>query len=276
MLVEKVWKAARRYATEGFTVVIHGKAEHEETKATFSNSASFGPALIVRNLEHAHRLGEAILRSGAERRAIFEEAFAGLCSDGFDVERDLGKIAVVNQTTLLRNETLRIIDYFRDVMTTKFGADAVERHLWSRGKGDTLCYATQVNQDALEKAVGRDIDAAIVVGGKNSSNTYQLFRVCRARFGERAFYIQSEDNILSVEKIRHYIFPRDGDAAGGASEEIRPFLPAGKLPVRVLLTGGASCPDGIIQQVITRINGFFTPESVRPVEEIVAAFAATG
>jgi 4-hydroxy-3-methylbut-2-enyl diphosphate reductase len=275
MLVEKVWKAARRYAEEGFTVIIHGKAEHEETKATFSNSAGHGPALIIRNLEHAQRLGEIILAPAGQRARLFDEAFSGLHSEGFDPERDLRRIAVVNQTTLLRNETLRIIDYFREVMALKYGEDSVADHLWTRGKGDTLCYATQVNQDALEKAVVREIDVAIVVGGKNSSNTYQLFRVCRARFGERAFYIQSEENILSASRIRHYIFPKDGVAPDGSSEEIRPFLPEAGRPVRVLLTGGASCPDGIIQQVIHRINGLFPAGSVRPMEETLEGFAST-
>ena len=101
---------------------------------------------------------------------------------------------MVNQTTLLRNETLTIIDYLREVMTAKYGESKVANHLCSEGKGDTLCYATQVNQDALQQAFEQTIDAALVVGGKNSSNTFQLYRVCAERFGEHAHYIQSESN----------------------------------------------------------------------------------
>ena len=183
---------------------------------------------------------------------------------------------MVNQTTLLRNETLRIIEYLREVLADKYGEAAVEQHLWSQGKGDTLCYATQVNQDALHKAVAMDIDVALVVGGKNSSNTFQLYRVCEAKFGTRAHYIQSEANVLSTDAVRHYHFPHNLLQAPSQAEEVRPFLPALSRPPRILLTGGASCPDGIIQQVINRINSFFPGHELRPVEEILNSFASAG
>jgi 4-hydroxy-3-methylbut-2-enyl diphosphate reductase len=277
MLVEKVWKAARRYAEEGFTVLIHGKSEHEETKATFSNASSHGPALMIRNMAHAEKLGEVLAAGGEARRRKFEMAFAGLYSSGFDPERHLEKIAVVNQTTLLRNETLRIIDYLRDVIAEKYGEENVADHLWSKGKGDTLCYATQVNQDALQKAVQNKVDAALVVGGRNSSNTFQLYRVCEQRFGARAHYIQSEKNILSAEKIRHYIFPYNLSEIPQYSEEDRTFLPdLSEPPPTILLTGGASCPDGIIQQVIHRINSFFPPGDLKPIKDILEGFGPNG
>ena len=276
MLVEKVWKAARRYSEDGFTVLIHGKSEHEETKATFSNASSHGPALMLRNQAHAEKLGEVLLASGAKRRELFEASFAGLYSKGFDPDKDLERIAVVNQTTLLRNETLRIIDYLRTVIVEKYGENFAHEHIWSKGKGDTLCYATQVNQDALQKAVDKRVDAALVVGGKNSSNTFQLYRVCEKRFGEHAHYIQSENNILSLDRIRHYVFPYHLDKLPACAEEERDFLPDNKEAPRILLTGGASCPDGIIQQVIHRINSFFPRESLRPIEEILEAFQVEG
>ena len=276
MLVEKVWKAACRYAEEGFSVLIHGKSEHEETKATFSNASSHGPALMLRNMEHAQRLGEVLRASGEKRRLLFEASFAGLYSCGFDPDVHLDKIAIVNQTTLLRNETLRIIDYLRDIIAEQHGEEKVADHLWSKGKGDTLCYATQVNQDALQKAVAEPVDAALVVGGKNSSNTFQLYRVCEERFAERAHYIQSEANILSLDEIRHYIFPYNLSKLPEKTEVERPFLPDLKQAPRILLTGGASCPDGIIQQVIHRINSFFPAEEIRPLESILEAFDTTG
>lgn len=272
MLVEKVWKAARRYAQEGFTVLIHGKSEHEETKATFSNASSYGPALMLRNLAHAEKLGAVLKASGTERRKLLEAFFAGLYSKGFDPEVDLERIAVVNQTTLLRNETLRIIDYLRGIIVAKYGKEKASEHIWSKGKGDTLCYATQVNQDALQKAVEKPVDAALVVGGKNSSNTFQLYRVCEERFGTRAHYIQSEKNILSLDRIRHYVFPFNLSELPERAEVERPFLTQSNEPPRILLTGGASCPDGIIQQVIHRINSFFPKDALRPVEEILDAF----
>ena len=177
---------------------------------------------------------------------------------------------MVNQTTLLRNETLKIIAYLREVIAHKYGEDQVEAHLWSKGKGDTLCYATQVNQDALHKAVEQSIDVALVVGGRNSSNTYQLYRVCNERFGENAHYIQSEANILDRSTVRHFNFPQTHSIGPSGTEELRAFLPALDRPLTILLTGGASCPDGIIQQVIHKINGFYPAHSLRDVEEILA------
>lgn len=272
MLVEKVWKAARRYSEEGYTVLIHGKSEHEETKATFSNSSSNGPALMIRNMEHAELLGNIIQAEDSKKKALFESSFAGLYSDGFDPLRDLDRIAVVNQTTLLRNETLKIIEHLRGVISEKYGEDRVADHLWSKGKGDTLCYATQVNQDALQKAVELPIDAAIVVGGKNSSNTYQLYRVCEQRFGENAHYIQSEANIHSLDEIDHYIFPYNLSDISHNNHSLRSFLPVDGTKKHILLTGGASCPDGIIQQVIAKINSFYPADEIRSMGVILQAF----
>ena len=157
-------------------------------------------------------------------------------------------------------------------MTTKYGESEVANHLWSNG--DTLCYATQVNQDALQKAVDQPINAALIVGGKNSSNTFQLYRVCAERFGEFAHYIQSESNLLSLETVRHYIFPYN--LAGGSTEvEVeRPLFNTTVKKPHILLTGGASCPDGIIQQVISRINSFFPPGEIRPMSEVLEAFCS--
>lgn len=276
MLVEKVWKAARRFAQGGFTVLIHGKDEHEETKATFSNCAKYGPSLVIRDRREVEVLTRVILApTRAEKLALFG-TLPGRRSVGFDVERDLERIAVVNQTTLLRNETLGIIDDLERVIAQKYGAEQTASRLHMKSRGDTLCYATQVNQDALARALDAGADAAIVVGGRNSSNTYQLFRICEQRFGERAFYIQSEANILSRERIQHYVFPHRPGAPGGGETVERAFLPpagvanAATPPMTVLITGGASCPDGIIQQVIARINGFWAPQSLRPIEAVLA------
>lgn len=269
MLVEKVWKAAQRFGSAGYTVIIHGKAEHEETKATFSNAAKAGAALIVRNYEEAERLRGVILAKNPEEKRRLFAPFAEQTTPGFDLARDLDRLAVVNQTTLLRNETLRIIDCLESSLAEKFGWENLARHFNNNSKGDTLCYATQVNQDALQKALAIDLDFALVAGGKNSSNTFQLFRMCQEKLGDRAFYIQSEANILSPERVLHHPFaPGASSGATGEMEERR-FLSSVDRPVRILLTGGASCPDGIIQQIIFRINSFFPAEEIRPVEEIL-------
>lgn len=267
MLVEKVWKAARAYGRDGFTVIIHGKHEHEETKATFSNTRRYAPAVIVRNLEEAKLLGDIIASDDATMHAKFFELFAGRHTPGFDVARDLQRVAVVNQTTLLMNETLGIIEHLRSVYRTKFADDT---RVGGTARRDTLCYATQVNQDALSRALAAPLDAAFVIGGKNSSNTYQLFRLCEEKLGARAYFIQSEASIVSEGAVEHYVY---GTGKGGHHEP-RPLWPttyAGDTaPKRVLITGGASCPDGIIQQVITRINSFFPAEKLRSGEDVLA------
>jgi 4-hydroxy-3-methylbut-2-enyl diphosphate reductase len=262
MLVEKVWKAARAYGREGYTVVIHGKHEHEETKATFSNTRRFAPAVIVRNLEEARQLGDIIASDDATVHAKFYELFAGRHTPGFDVARHLERVAVVNQTTLLMNETLAIIEHLRAVYRRKFGDDS---RVGGTSRRDTLCYATQVNQDALSRALAEPLDAAFVIGGKNSSNTYQLFRLCEQKLGPKAFFIQSEASIRSRDTVEHYLYV----GGGSGRTEARPLW-TDTSPKRVLITGGASCPDGIIQQVITRINAFFPAAELRRVEDVLA------
>ncbi len=271
MLVEKVWKAARRFSEEGHTVIIHGKAEHEETKATFSNTARYGPALIIRDLAEARDLAAIIRETDPHaQRSQLEKRFPGKFTPGFDPERDLEKIAFVNQTTLLRNETLKIIELFEDVLRERYGAEALARHLHPQSKGDTLCYATQVNQDALGKALELPIDLALVAGGTNSSNTYQLYRLCADRLGSRAAYIQSESNLTAPGQVLHYHFARNPDDPMAGMQEKRTYSWPPDRPARVLITGGASCPDGIIQQIITRINSFFPAASLRPMDAVMA------
>lgn len=276
MLVEKVWKAARAFGEEGYTVVIHGKHEHEETKATFSNARRHAEAVIVRNLDEARLLGEIIASRDPAVRARFYRDFAGKHTPGFDVDRHLERVAVVNQTTLLMNETLEILTHLRSVYVAKHGETDGAARVGGGGKRDTLCYATQVNQDALSKALAGPLDAAFVIGGKNSSNTYQLYRLCEQRLGERAFFIQGEDNIRSRDSVEHYLFPAKG-ASGHDAIELRTFPPAPTDgPQRVLLTGGASCPDGIIQQVITRINSLFPSDSLRSIDNVLTELRARG
>jgi 4-hydroxy-3-methylbut-2-enyl diphosphate reductase len=224
MLVEKVWKAARSYGREGYTIVIHGKHEHEETKATFSNTRRHAPAVIVRNLEETHRLGEIIASADPKERARFYELFAGRHTPDFDVDRHLERMAVVNQTTLLMNETISIIEHLRSVDRARYGDDS---RVGGSSRRDTLCYATQVNQDALSRSLAGLLDAAFVIGGKNSSNTYQLFRLCEQKLGDKAFFIQSEQGIRDRGCVEHYVYVGGGtgllrDAPALADRRLRP------------------------------------------------------
>lgn len=273
MLVEKVWKAARSYGRAGYTVIIHGKSEHEETKATFSNTRRYAQAVVVRNIAETRLLGEIIASSDPAFRATFYQKFAGRYTDGFDVDRHLERVAVVNQTTLLMNETREIIIYLRDLYASLCGPEkpGEPARIGGAGRTDTLCYATQVNQDALGRALQQPLDAALVIGGKNSSNTWQLHRVCEQRLGDRAHFIQSERNIRSLQAIEHYHFPAQ-KSDGPGRIELRPLCPAPSpdAPLRILVTGGASCPDGLIQQVISRINSLFPSASLRSIESVLA------
>src|SRR6185436_13628742 len=176
----------------------------------FSNTRRFAPAVIVRNLDEARLLGEIIASDDAAVHARFYDFFAGRHTPGFDVARHLERVAVVNQTTLLMNETLAIIEHLRGIYRAKFGDD---RRVGGSGRRDTLCYATQVNQDALNRALTEPLDAAFVIGGKNSSNTYQLFRLCEQKLGSRAFFIQSEASIRSPQAVEHYVYA--GGGSGG-------------------------------------------------------------
>jgi 4-hydroxy-3-methylbut-2-enyl diphosphate reductase len=268
MLVEKVWKAARSFGREGYTVIIHGKSEHEETKATFSNTRRHAPSLIIRNLSEARLIGDYIAEPSETKRTRLFERFAGLHTPQFDPARHLDRIAVVNQTTLLMNETAAIIDYFKGVFVAKYGATDGPEHVGGANRRDTLCYATQVNQDALQRALNEPLDAAFIVGGKNSSNTYQLYRLCEQKLGNKAFFIQSENSIRSRDEIEHYVFPSAGHGTGGHTV-IHPLWPGCQAPKTVLITGGASCPDGLVQQVITRINSLFPAEQLRSVDEVL-------
>ena len=267
MLVEKVWKAAKKYGQKGYSIIIHGKSEHEETRTTFSNATKSAPSVIIRNLVEAQQLIEVIRAKDPDEKSKLFAPFIEKSSEDFDPNKHLDRIAVVNQTTLLRNETLEIISNLEKTFASLYGKENVIEHISKQQ--DTLCYATQVNQDALTHALGRGIDFAIIVGGKKSSNTYQLFRICEEKLGDRVAYIQSEDNILSSDEILHYLFISDPKNKNQGKLIKRPFLNKSEKPFNILISGGASCPDGLIQQVINKINGFYPTPLLRPIEDVL-------
>lgn len=245
--VEKVWNRAQKLGNEQFTIIIHGKPGHEETRATFSHSAKGAPSLIVRDIEEAKSVGAFIL--GDLSRADFLEKFRGKLSDGFDPERDLVRVGVVNQTTMLATETQAIADYFRDVMLTRYGTEAIKDHF--ADTRDTLCYATNDNQEATYELLQTGADLAVIVGGYNSSNTSHIVELCARQFP--TYFINSENEIKSAEEIHHFDYPNK------VKRVTQSFLP-GKSPVRIVLTSGASCPDTLVDRVMLRLLDFF-PEA---------------
>lgn len=255
--VEKVWNRAAKLGKEKYTVIIHGKPKHEETRATFSHSAQGGPSVIVRDMEEAHRLGAYI--QGRKSKEEFLEEFAWKYSEGFDPERDLKRIGVVNQTTMLAAETQAIAEYFKEVMLSLYGSENLKEHF--ADTRDTLCYATNDNQDATYQLLETDADLAIVVGGYNSSNTSHLVELCERKFP--TYFINSEKEILSKAEIQHYHFRQ---------KETRitlDFLPV-KLPAKIILTSGASCPDTLVDRVLLRLLSFYA--STKTVDEVIARF----
>lgn len=248
--VEKVWNRAEKLGSEKYTVIIHGKPRHEETRATFSRSAQGGPSVIVRDLEEATRLDEYIL--GRRPRESFFEEFAWKHSEGFDPDRDLIRVGVVNQTTMLASETQAIADHFRNLMISRYGDENLRYHF--ADTRDTLCYATNDNQDATYQLLETDADLAIVVGGYNSSNTSHIVELCRRKFP--TYFINSEKEIRSSAEIHHFIYEKK------EQEITRNFLPD-KRPVNIIVTSGASCPDTLVDRVMLRLLGFF-PGAVLP------------
>jgi len=256
--VEKVWNRSEAIAKNQYTIVIHGKPNHEETRATFSHAAASAPAVVVRDMEQAKALGEYII--GSKNPETFFEEFKGQYSEGFDPSRDLQRIGVVNQTTMLASDTQAIADHLKSVMLNKYGLDensVKERFADTR---DTLCYATNDNQTAVQGMLKTKADLAIVVGGYNSSNTSHLVELCEEQLP--TYFINSEDKILSPTTIIHYDFHQ------GIEKTTQNFLPLEE--ATILITSGASCPDALVEGVIKKLAGFY-PAS-RSIESLIARF----
>lgn len=257
--VEKVWNRAEKLGQENYTIIIHGKPKHEETRATFSHSAKNAPSVVVRDMQEAERLGEYIL--GKKSKEEFYEEFAWKHSEGFDPLRDLQRVGVVNQTTMLATETQSIADYFKNLMLQKYGSENIKEHF--ADTRDTLCYATNDNQDATYELLETDADLAIVVGGYNSSNTSHIVELCERKFP--TYFINSDSEIKSATEIHHFIYEKKQKAI------TKNFLPDTR-PVKIILTSGASCPDTVVDRVMNRLLEFF-PEA-EPIDKLISVFTS--
>ena len=257
--VEKVWNRSQKLADDNYTIIIHGKPKHEETRATFSHSAKFGHSVIVRDMPDAERLARYI--SGLGSAEEFYNEFAGKYSNGFSPERDLRRIGVVNQTTMLATETQAIADYLKRVMSDRYGIGNAGHHF--ADTRDTLCYATNDNQEATYRLLDVDADLAIVVGGYNSSNTSHIVELCENKFP--TFFINSAREIAARDEIRHYNIHEK------QKQTTKPFLPDSNV-VKIVLTSGASCPDTLVDNVILRILEFYDPS--KSVDEVLVEIGA--
>jgi len=259
--VEKVWNRSAQIAGKNYTIVVHGKPRHEETRATFSHAAASTPTVVVKDMQEAILLAEYI--KGTRAAASFYSDFKDQYSGGFDATKDLRRIGVVNQTTMLASDTQAIADFLKQTMieTYKLTPSTVEEHF--ADTRDTLCYATLDNQTAIAGLLETPAELAIIVGGYNSSNTSHLVELCEERMP--TYFISSEEKILSREEILHYNFH--------TKQELRTtnWLPA-HIPARILISSGASCPDALVEAIISKLAGYF--DAGKMLEATIASFNA--
>lgn len=250
--VERVWKMSKKLGDKDYTIVIHGKSNHEETRATFSHAAQDGPAVIVKDINEAIAL-EKYIRKEKSKEEFYSE-FEGRFSEGFNPETDLMKIGVVNQTTMLASETKEIAAYLKVVVEEMYGT---ENKSFADTR-DSLCYATNDNQSATYGLLEAGADIAIVVGGYNSSNTTHLVELCEEKFP--TYFITGEQKIQSKELIQHFNWKNKTEG------ETKGFIPA-KEKVDIILSSGASCPDSTVEAVLRKVLSYF--QDVRSIEEVL-------
>lgn len=247
--VEKVWNRSEQIAQKGYTIVIHGKPKHEETRATFSHAASNAPSVIVNDMQEAMNLAKYI--TGEKPAAGFYTEFAGRFSAGFDVTQHLQRIGVVNQTTQLATDTQAIAEYLKQTIQQHYNLTATTVEERFADTRDTLCYATNDNQSAVTGMLQTPADIAIVVGGYNSSNTTHLAELCEEQLP--TYFINSDQKLLSAQNILHYNFHTKEESVSAD------YLPQNN-PARILITSGASCPDALVEGVIHKLAAFYGVE----------------
>jgi 4-hydroxy-3-methylbut-2-en-1-yl diphosphate reductase len=254
--VEKVWNRSEQIAKKDYTVIVHGKPTHEETRATFSHASAHTPTIIVNDINDAIILSKYI--TGEKSADSFNHDFAGKFSAGFDVHKDLERIGVVNQTTMLASDTQEISDFLKQVMITTYNLDDKTTEQRFADTRDTLCYATNDNQSAVYGLLEQEADLSIVVGGYNSSNTTHLVELCEAKLP--TYFISSEEKIISENSIQHFDIH-------DKSEKITANFLKDKKPLKILMTSGASCPDALVEAIINKLKLIFDLD--KPTDELL-------
>lgn len=244
--VKKVWTMSEKLGSKDATVIIHGKHAHEETRATFSHAQEKAPSVVVKDLAEAKALAKYAI--GEKSIEDFYTEFEGKHSQNFNPEIHFNRVGVVNQTTMLASDTHEIAEYFKSIMQEKFGEENVKEHFVDTR--DTLCYATNDNQDATYGLLEQEADLAIVVGGYNSSNTSHLVELCERKF--KTYYISSQNEIQGEDKINHFDFQNKKNLTS------QNWLPKNN-PTKIVLTSGASCPDSAVDDVLDKILSYFGP-----------------
>jgi 4-hydroxy-3-methylbut-2-en-1-yl diphosphate reductase len=259
--VEKVWTRSEKIGSQDYTVIVHGKRLHEETRATFSHARSVAPVVVVKDMVEARQLASVI--RGSESKEYFYEQFEGKYSEGFDVEVDLVRLGVVNQTTMLATETAEIAALLKRALFERYGNDGISHFA---DTSDTLCYATNENQDATRRLIDQKADLALIIGGANSSNTSHLVELCEEHMP--TYFIGGPESLISRTQIKHF------DLHSHDVKHSYDWLPETN-PLEILLTAGASCPDVLLDRVMSQICSWFpdasSPETaLKPFLEITA------
>jgi 4-hydroxy-3-methylbut-2-enyl diphosphate reductase len=242
--VEKVWNRSAQISKKGYSIIIHGKPKHEETRATFSHASANSPTLIVNDMEDTIELGKII--SGDLPVSDFYSYFNGKYSENFNPATDLEKIGVVNQTTQLATDTQAISDYLKTVMVNKFGESELPVHF--ADTRDTLCYATNDNQTAVNSLLEIPADIAIVMGGKNSSNSSHLVELCENKLP--TYFIDGPEKLIDANSLIKTNWRNKEQTV------INNYLPT-QQPTTILMTSGASCPDTVVEAVIRQIADYY-------------------
>lgn len=256
--VEKVWKRGKQLGKKGYSLVIHGKHRHEETRATFSHSADHSPCVVVLDPEEAQILADIL--TGKRPKYDFETFFAHKSTEDFNPLKDLEHFGVINQTTMLATETQQVMNILKEAAIKRFGEADILDHF--ADTSDTLCYATNENQSATLALAGTGADLATVVGGYNSSNTMHLVEILEHAFP--TYHVRDAREIKSPKEIKHF---------NQWEKEIKTtenWLPSKDLPVNIAITSGASCPDVLVDEVILKVLSYF--EKTRLVDEVIQPF----
>jgi 4-hydroxy-3-methylbut-2-en-1-yl diphosphate reductase len=256
--VEKVWKRGHQLGKKGYSLVVHGKHRHEETRATFSHASQHSPVVVVLNPSEAVILAE--IMTGKRPKKEFDEVFGEKSTPGFDPLKDLETFGVINQTTMLATETKEVMDILKVAARERFGAEEADQHF--ADTSDTLCYATNENQSATYQLAAAQPTMSVIVGGYNSSNTMHLVEILEEY--APAYHVRDASEIESELLIRHF------DQWKKEIVNTRNWLPTKQQPLTIALTSGASCPDTLVDEVLLRIHSFF-PEA-RSVESVIAPF----
>lgn len=255
--VEKVWKRGKQLGKKDYSLVVHGKHQHEETRATFSHSADHSEVVVVLNPEEAQILADIL----TEDRPLsdFEKYFGHKSTEGFNPLEDMVRFGVINQTTMLATETQEVMDILREAAIKRYGEADILDHFAETS--DTLCYATNENQSATLALAETDADLALVVGGYNSSNTMHLVEILEHKFP--TYHVRDKGE-LSEDKIMHF------DQWDKEMKETKNWLSSDQKPLKIALTSGASCPDILVDEVLLQVLEYF--EGTREVDEVIAPF----